>query len=151
MMEIIRITEISQCTSENVQRIKELLQQLSEQTSFDEDDLEAILVSEGSHLFFVYVDEVVAGMLTLGSYRTPTGPKYWIEDVVVDTCNRGRSFVRMLVEHAIGFVKEKNDGGILMLTSRPSRVAANALYQSVGFETKQTNVYKMLFPKKSNE
>ncbi len=29
------------------------------------------------------------------------------------------TFANMLVEHDIGFVKEKNDGGILMLTSRP--------------------------------
>lgn len=30
-----------------------------------------------------------------------------------------------------------------MLTSRPARVAANILYQSVGFEQKTTNVYKL--------
>ena len=33
----------------------------------------------------------------------------------------------------------------LMLTSRPSRVVANQLYQSLGFEKRETNVYKMKF------
>jgi ribosomal protein S18 acetylase RimI-like enzyme len=28
------------------------------------------------------------------------------------------------------------------LTSRPSRVAANRLYQSLGFEPRETNVYR---------
>ena len=32
-----------------------------------------------------------------------------------------------------------------MLTSRPSRVVANQLYQSLGFEKRETNVYKMKF------
>lgn len=35
----------------------------------------------------------------------------------------------------------------LFLTSSPARVAANQLYRSVGFEPKETNVYKMTFKK----
>ena len=31
----------------------------------------------------------------------------------------------------------------LLLTSMPSRVEANALYQALGFEQRDTNVYKM--------
>ena len=78
------------------------------------------------------------------SYLTPTGIKHWIEDVVVDDQFRGRSLGRKLIEHAI---KELSTAGksSLMLTSNPTRVAANQLYQSVGFEQKETNVYKMTF------
>jgi ribosomal protein S18 acetylase RimI-like enzyme len=32
------------------------------------------------------------------------------------------------------------------LTSRPSREAANRLYQQLGFERRETNVYRYSFP-----
>jgi ribosomal protein S18 acetylase RimI-like enzyme len=66
----------------------------------------------------------------------------WIEDVVVDKSMRGYSIGRKLVEHAIGFAKSLGSG-TLMLTSRSTRVAANALYQSCGFLIKETNLYRM--------
>jgi ribosomal protein S18 acetylase RimI-like enzyme len=81
-------------------------------------------------------------MLTIGEYLAPTGRKVWIEDVVVDEAMRGRSLGRMLVEHAITYSKTTG-GGTLMLTSRPSRIAANRLYRSCGFEPKETNMYRM--------
>jgi len=31
----------------------------------------------------------------------------------------------------------------LKFTSKPQRIAANALYQKMGFERKETNVYEM--------
>ena len=107
--------------------------------------LEAIVHSPNSHLFVVEADGVVAGMLTLGDYLTPTGRKMWIEDVVVDTAMRGRSLGRILVEYAIGYAR-KNGPLSLMLTSRPSRVAANELYRSCGFVFKETNNYRMDIP-----
>ena len=81
-------------------------------------------------------------MLTVGVYLSPTGSKAWIEDVVVDDMFRGRGLGRKLVTHAIDYCKSQNIN-TLMLTSNPKRVAANALYQSLGFERKETNVYKM--------
>ena len=80
-------------------------------------------------------------MLTLAHYMAPTGRKLWVEDVVVDSSLRGKSIGRALVQHAIE--KAKEIGGTLMLTSKPARVAANALYRSSGFEQKETNVYRM--------
>ena len=64
------------------------------------------------------------------------------EDVVVDADCRGRKYGKLMIEKAIDFVRQTGNT-TLMLTSRPSRVAANALYQSAGFERKETNVYKM--------
>jgi ribosomal protein S18 acetylase RimI-like enzyme len=36
--------------------------------------------------------------------------------------------------------------GSVELTSRPSRVAANGLYRSLGFARRETNVYEFRFP-----
>lgn len=105
-----------------------------------------MIVSGSSHLFLISYEDEIAGMLTVGSYKTPTGQKHWIEDVVVDQRFRGKALGYKLVEHAIRYV-ESLGNSILMLTSSPARVAANQLYRSVGFEPKETNVYKMTFKK----
>ena len=103
-----------------------------------------LLASENSHLFFIIKDEQIAGMLTVGIYYSPTGGKAWIEDVVVDETFRGQGISKQLVAHAIEFVKSQQIP-LLMLTSNPKRIAANKLYQAMGFERKETNVYRMKF------
>ena len=103
-----------------------------------------LLASENSHLFFIMKDEQIAGMLTVGIYYSPTGGKAWIEDVVVDETFRGQGISKQLVVHAIEFVKSQQIP-LLMLTSNPKRIAANKLYQAMGFERKETNVYRMKF------
>ena len=103
-----------------------------------------LLSSENSHLFFIMKDEQIAGMLTVGIYYSPTGGKAWIEDVVVDETLRGQGLSKQLVAHAIEFVKSQQIP-LLMLTSNPKRIAANKLYQAMGFERKETNVYRMKF------
>ena len=126
-----------------VDAVNHLLKQLSSTPrALTRESLEDIVGSGNSHLFMAEVDGEVAGMLTLSHYQAPTGLKMWIEDVVVDEAMRGRSIGRLLVNSAIEYAKTLG-GGTLMLTSRPSREAANALYRSCGFVFKETNNYKM--------
>ena len=109
---------------------------------FTEEDYKRLIGRADSRLFLLLVEGRVEGMLTVGSYASPTGTKAWIEDVVVDASLRGSGLGRRLVQHAIGFCKEEGISTVY-LTSNPKRVAANALYQAVGFERKETNMYKM--------
>ena len=137
------IYELKSADVAYVEPINRLLAQLSSSPrTFTVEALEAIVQSGNSHLLLAEVDGVVAGMLTLCDYLAPTGRKMWIEDVVVDEAMRGRSIGRMLVEHAIAFANGFGKG-TLMLTSRPSRIVANTLYRSCGFEPKETNMYRM--------
>lgn len=139
-MDIITPTAFSAAHYEAVRR---LLGQLTTRTiSFTEEDYRRQLASPHNPLFLLLDGDTVIGMLTVGIYLSPTGSKAWIEDVVVDNAYRGQGLGRMLVSHAIAYCKEQ---GIdtLMLTSNPKRIAANALYQSLGFERKETNVYRM--------
>ena len=80
-------------------------------------------------------------MLTLVVFRIPTGVRAWIEDVVVDETMRGRGVGEALsqeaVRRAIGAGARTID-----LTSRPSREAANRLYQRLGFTLRDSNVYR---------
>ena len=143
MADNIRIYELCEARPQYLPAINALLVQLSsDPRPFGMKELEAIVDSPATHLFILECDGVVAGMLTLGDYLAPTGRKMWIEDVVVDCAFRGRSLGRALVEHAMEYATSLGRGS-LMLTSRPSRVAANALYRSCGFEQRDTNVYRM--------
>jgi ribosomal protein S18 acetylase RimI-like enzyme len=138
------ITQATHYSEPLRQRLEELLNQLTPQPStLSEQTLRAVLDNSASRLYLLEEEGRVVGMLTLGIYVSPTGSKGWIEDVVVDDACRGRGYGRMLVAHAI---EEARKAGVtqLMLTSNPLRVAANKLYQAMGFEKKETNCYRMI-------
>lgn len=143
VMEQLEIFELKEACSRYVEPINRLLAQLSSSgINITLSQLQQLVESSASHLFLAKYKGKIVAMLTLGEYLAPTGRKMWIEDVVVDETARGLSIGRAIVEHAIAFARGLDDG-VLMLTSRPSRVAANALYRSCNFEKKETNVYKM--------
>ena len=139
------IIEINTYSPEHHEAMQRFLDQLTpEHMTLTEEMVKQLITSENSHLFFLMQDEQVAGMLTVGIYYSPTGGKAWIEDVVVDEAFRGQGLSKLLVAHAIQFVESKQIP-LLMLTSNPTRVAANKLYQAMGFGRKETNVYRMTF------
>lgn len=108
------------------------------------DGLEAIVGNSDTVLFLARVDGRIIGSLTLAFYRIPTGLKAWIEDVVVDEAGRGRGVGRLLSEAALVEARRRGSKDV-SLTSRPSREAANRLYQRLGFEARETNLYRYRF------
>lgn len=90
-------------------------------------------------------DGAIVGMLTLVTFRLPTGVRAWIEDVVVDTGARGRGVGEALTQAAIELAADRG-AQTVDLTSRPSREAANRLYRRMGFEQRETNVYRFSPP-----
>ncbi len=138
-----RIIEVSEPKDDYIKAVNSLLGQLTRTPHvFSSEDLREIIASGNSRLFLLSCNGTIAGMLTIGFYRSPVGKKAWIEDVVIDRKFRGKSLGKDLVKHAIEYV-ESEGGCTLMLTSNPSRIAANSLYKSLGFEIKQTNVYRL--------
>ncbi len=109
--------------------------------------LEAIVSSEASVLLLALDPEAVGesailGSMTLALFRIPTGLRAWIEDVVVDEGARGRGVGEALNRAAIE--RARSEGATTVdLTSRPSREAANRLYQRLGFQERSTNVYRL--------
>ena len=142
MTEIIEIQSYSTEYHEAMQRFLDQL--TTNPMTLTEEMFRQLLASPNSHLFFLMKDEQIVGMLTVGIYHSPTGGKAWIEDVVVDETFRGQGLSKLLVAHAIEFTKSQGIPS-LMLTSNPKRIAANKLYQAMGFGRKETNVYRMKF------
>ena len=125
-------------------RLQHLLDQLTPTpVALSEEQLRALMADTSSHLYLLEEEGSIVGMLTLGIYLSPTGSKAWIEDVVVDSEARGRGYGKLLVEYAIAEARRAGVGQ-LMLTSNPMRVAANLLYQTMGFQRKETNCYRMM-------
>ena len=107
------------------------------QTEFAE-----IINSSATHLYVAEENHTILGMLSLAIFPIPTGVRAWVEDVVVKT-EAGKGVGKLLTLHAIS--ESKKFGAVsLDLTSRPSREIANKLYQSVGFDVRETNVYRYI-------
>ena len=140
-----RIVEIESYSAEYHEAMQRFLDQLTTNPmKLTETMFRQLIESANSHLFFLMKGEEIAGMLTVGIYFSPTGGKAWIEDVVVDQAFRGQGLSKLLVAHAIEFTRSQGIPS-LMLTSNSKRVAANKLYQAMGFGRKETNVYRMKF------
>ena len=105
------------------------------------EQLESIVSSDSSQLLIAKTDGVIVGSLTLVIFRIPTGIRAWIEDVVVDAEARGKGIGEALNKFALS--EAIHHGATTVdLTSRPSREAANRLYQRLGFKARETNVYR---------
>jgi ribosomal protein S18 acetylase RimI-like enzyme len=83
----------------------------------------------------------IVGALTLALFRIPTGLRAWIEDVIVDADSRGKGIGEALCLAALAHARAAG-ATTVDLTSRPSREAANRLYQRIGFERRETNIYR---------
>ena len=83
----------------------------------------------------------IVGALTLALFRIPTALRAWIEDVIVDTSCRGQGIGEALCQAAIEHARATG-ATTVDLTSRPKRETANRLYLRIGFEKRDTNVYR---------
>ena len=134
------------CTKEMTDRINALLDQLSpNHKPITTSALQALCQENNPdstiYLLFTSTSHLPIAMATLSVCHLLTGTKAWIEDVVVDENYRSQGFAHILLHHLI-YQAHCADADTINLTSRPTRVAANKLYQSMGFEMRKTNVYK---------
>jgi ribosomal protein S18 acetylase RimI-like enzyme len=132
----------NQVDDELVEAFAELIPQLSSSSPPPSaDELAAIVSSPDAVLFVARSEGRIVGSLTLVFYQIPTGLKAWIEDVVVDASARGQGVGEQLNRAALEEAARRGAKNV-SLTSRPSREAANRLYQRIGFERYETNVYR---------
>lgn len=131
-------------TAELIAALNVLLPQLTGRPSaIGADDVAAILATAGVHLL-VARDGAgrILGTATVSTYRTPTGRRAHIDDVVVDGQARGQGVGAALTSEAIRLAREIGAEQV-DLTSAPEREAANRLYRRLGFRRRETNVYRL--------
>jgi ribosomal protein S18 acetylase RimI-like enzyme len=139
-----KVDIVTTLTPAIVDAVERLVPQLS-QTNLPPTvtELGDVVASPATDLFIAIAEDgTITGMATLVSFRIPTGRRAWIEDVVVDEAARGHgvgdALTRAMVERARELGCKTVD-----LTSRPSREAANRLYQRAGFAARDTTVYRL--------
>ncbi|CAB4693294.1 MAG: GNAT family N-acetyltransferase [Actinobacteria bacterium] len=132
----------TEATPDLVGTIGRILPQLSKSSPAPTTaEIAEIIDSPASDLLVARVDGRIVGTLTLVSFRIPTGMRAWIEDVVVDDAARGHGVGEALNRFALDVAKQRGCKTV-DLTSRPSREAANRMYQRIGFQARETNVYR---------
>jgi GNAT superfamily N-acetyltransferase len=138
----LQIEILSKVDDEVVAAFQRLMPQLTPLPPPSWAELEEIVASETTQVFIARSAEgQIFATATLATYRTPTGLHAWIEDVVVDESQRGQGIGARISQEAIEHARCL--GAVtLSLTSRPERVAANRLYQRLGFVRWHTNLYR---------
>jgi ribosomal protein S18 acetylase RimI-like enzyme len=134
---------VAEVTDELVAAFARLIPQLSRSSPPPgRDELVDIVTSPACDLFLATDDDgTILGTATLVTFPIPTGRRAWIEDVVVDDAARGLGVGGALTQAMVDRAEELGCTTV-DLTSRPSREAANRLYQREGFERRDTNVYR---------
>jgi len=139
------VERVSEATEEVIEAMARLVPQLS--SSAPAPDLAAVqqIATDPNNYLLVARSSPrgpIVGSLTLVSYRVPTGLHAVIEDVVVEDAARGRGVGAALIEEAVWLARSRGARHV-SLSSRPSREAANRLYERAGFVKRETNVYRL--------
>jgi ribosomal protein S18 acetylase RimI-like enzyme len=144
-----KIVQAIEATEELYQACQRLVPQLTSNNPPPTRAELALLLSEGSSILFLAMDQdlgahEIIGLASLVLYRLPTGMRAYIEDVIVDERARGRHIGEALIRACLQRAEQASCPQV-MLTSNPGRKSANRLYQRMGFELRKTNVYRYSF------
>lgn len=139
-----QIELVKEFSNELLEAINRLMPQLTSSfIQIDEGYLKQLLTENNSNLFIARSEDFqIIGILTLNIFNIPTSRKAYIDDVVVDNNAQGKGIGRMLLDTAICYARKQKVSQI-DLTSNPSRIAANKLYQKIGFKKRETNYYRL--------
>ena len=141
-MTTVQVAPVVSASAEVLDACHRLIPQLSSSSlPLTLSELKEIVDGNSTVLFAARHNGDIVGLLTLAIFRIPTGVRAWIEDVVVDELARGSGVGEALSRAALAEAARRA-AKTVELTSRPSREAANRLYQRIGFVRRDTNVYR---------
>ena len=139
----VQVEIVREATEELVGAFGRLLPQLSSTAEpLDRAAVERLLSCATNTVLVARVEGAIVGTLTLVMSPVPSGLRGRVEDVVVDSSARGRGIAALLIEQALRIAREAG-ARTVDLTSRPDRVAANRLYERLGFRVRESTVYRL--------
>lgn len=136
------VEEIILYTPGDLLDLDALMHELSATSSCNEELLDNALNDANVHVYVIRDEGHIVATGTLCIKHTLEFTIADIESVVVSSKCRGRGYGKELMKTMVEATKKMNVHHI-QLTSNPARVAANRLYQEMGFERYETNCYKM--------
>jgi ribosomal protein S18 acetylase RimI-like enzyme len=139
----VRIAAATEPNTELVRAMAALMPQLNPAlVGPTQSELIALLGDPATTLIVAIDDETIVAAATVVVYTTPAWVKARIEDVVVDEAARGRGIGEALINECLN-VARKRGASVVELQSARRREAANRLYPRMGFEKRESNVYRM--------
>ena len=135
-----KVAELLSYTLVDVTDLDLLMHELLSTSYCNEAILDAIIADDNSHAYVIREEGQIVAAGTLCIIHTLEFTNAVIESVVVSSNHRGQGLGRFLIQHMIDEAKQMNVHSI-HLTSNPKRVAANSLYQKIGFVKYETNCY----------
>ena len=138
------IEAATEATQELLDALAALLPQLNPQLKpLTLERLAAVIRDPATTLLLVRGDDGrIAGAAAVLVYATPAYVKARIEDVVVDERSRGKGVGEALVRRCIEVARERG-AEIVELQSARWREVANRLYPRMGFELRESNLYRL--------
>jgi ribosomal protein S18 acetylase RimI-like enzyme len=139
----VRIEAAAEATPELQSALAALLPQLNPSLPVPSlDHLKAMVADPAVTLLVARDGPEIVATAAVVIYTTPIWLKARIEDVVVDQAARERGVGEALVRRCIEMARERG-AAIVELQSARSREAANRLYPRLGFELRDSNVYRL--------
>ncbi|HEX6254426.1 MAG TPA: GNAT family N-acetyltransferase [Euzebyales bacterium] len=136
------VAAVHEVTDELIAAMARLLPQLSPgAAALDAQQLQQLIDADATTVLVARTAEGIVGTLTLVLFAVPTGRRARIEDVVVDRSARGQGVGAALTLEAVRLARAAG-ARTIDLTSRPSRQAANRLYERLGFNPRESRVYR---------
>ena len=137
------VEEFCLYTPQDLADLDALMHELSATSFCNEELLKNALNDANVHVYVIRDKGHIVATGTLCIKHTLEFTIADIESVVVSSKCRGRGYGKELMTAMIEAAKKLNVHHI-QLTSNPARVAANRLYQDLGFERYETNCYKRI-------
>jgi len=139
----VRIEAATEATPELRDALAVLLPQLNPSLPIPSlDHLAAVVADPTATLLVARDGPHIVGTAAVVVYTTPIWVKARIEDVVVDQAARGHGVGEAVVKACVEVARGRG-AGIVELQSARSREAANRLYPRLGFELRDSNVYRL--------
>ena len=138
-----RIEAATEATQDLVDALTTLLPQLNPRLKpLTIDRLSKVIADPATTLLVARDDGRIVGVAAVLAYATPAFVKARIEDVVVDENSRGRGVGEALVRRCIDVARERG-AEIVELQSARWRDVANRLYPRIGFQLRESNLYRL--------
>ena len=138
-----RIEAATEATQELLDALTSLLPQLNPKLKpLTMKRLSTVIGDPATTLLVVSDDGRIVGAAAVLVYATPAFVKARIEDVVVDEHARGKGVGEALVRRCLEVARERG-AEIVELQSARSREVANRLYPRLGFELRESNLYRL--------
>ena len=137
------VEELRSYTPGDLSDLDALMHELSATSYSDELLLSNALDDANVHVYVVRAEGHIVATATLCVKHTLEYTIGDIESVIVTSQCRGLGYGKKLMRAVIDSAKKMNVNHI-QLTSNPARVAANQLYQELGFLLVETNCFRIV-------